>query len=139
MKVFLSGLRKLRRRAATLVTFGLLGVLLTLIIVAVATTGGGPQGGQGDGPDFDPLSLVRFPGAYEFVLGFILQLGGLFGLIFGAAIAGSEWSWGTLKAAVARGESRFGYMLTLFAAVAVVIAVGLVVTFGIGVAAAALG
>jgi ABC-type transport system involved in multi-copper enzyme maturation permease subunit len=139
MTLFLSGLRKLRRRAATLVTFGLLGVLLTLIIIAVATTGGGPRGGQGGGPDFEPLSLVTFPGAYQFVLSFILQIGGLFALIYGAAIAGSEWSWGTLKAAVARGESRVRYMLSLFAATAVVIAVGLLVTFGIGVAAAAVG
>src|SRR5919106_5639039 len=104
MKLFLSGLRKLRRRAATLVTFGLLGVLLTLIVLAVATTRGGPDGGNGGGPDFDPLSLVTFPGAYDFLLAFILQIGGLFALIYGAAIAGSEWSGGTLKAAVARGE-----------------------------------
>ncbi len=142
MKLFLSGLRKLRRRAATIVTFGLLGGLLTLIIIAVATTGGGPGGGDpgpGNGPDFDPLTLVTFPGAYELVLAFILQIGGLFALIYGAAIAGSEWSWGTLKAAVARGESRLWYMLSLFGAIAVVIAAGLLVTFGIGVAAAALG
>lgn len=142
MSLFLSAVRKLRRRAATVVTFGLLGGLLALIVIAVATTGGGPgggDGGPGGGPDFDPLSLVTFPGAYELVLAFILQIGGLFALIYGAAIAGSEWSWGTLKAAVARGESRSRYMLTLFAGVAVVIAVGLVVTFGIGVVAAAIG
>lgn len=141
MKLFLSSLRKLRRRAATLVTFGLLGALLALIIIAVATTGGGPGDGPGGGgePGFERLSLVTFPGAYDLVLAFILQIGGLFALIYGAAIAGSEWSWGTLKAVVARGESRSRYMLTLFAAIAVVITVGLLVTFGIGVAAAAIG
>ena len=30
-------------------------------------------------------------------------------MIYGAAIAGSEWTWGTLKTAVARGESRSRY------------------------------
>lgn len=141
MTLFLSALRKLRRRAATLVTFGLLGGLLTLIIIAVATTGGGDggPGGNGGDPSFDPLTLVTFPGAYELVLSFILQIGGLFALIYGAAIAGSEWSWGTLKAVVARGESRSRYMLTLFAAIAVVITIGLLVTFVIGVLAAAIG
>lgn len=142
MKLFLSGVRKLRRRAATIVTFGLLGGLLALIILAVAATGGGPGGGDGGprgGPPFDPLSLVTFPGAYELVLSFIIQIGGLFALIYGAAIAGSEWSWGTLKAAVARGESRGRYMLSLFAAIAVVTTIGLLVTFVIGVAAAAAG
>ena len=56
-----------------------------------------------------------------------------------AAVAGSEWTWGTLKNAVARGESRSRYTLLSFAAIAVVIAVGLVVAFVIGVAAALLG
>jgi ABC-type transport system involved in multi-copper enzyme maturation permease subunit len=142
MRLFFSGLRKLARRPATLVTFGLLGGLLSLIVLAVAVTGGGPgDGGNGPGgnPRFDALSLVTFPAAYEFVLSFILQLGGLFGLTFGAAIAGSEWSWGTLKAMVARGESRSGYMLSLFGAIAVVTALGLLVVFAIGVLVAALG
>ncbi|MGI8927842.1 MAG: hypothetical protein ACR2H0_00045 [Candidatus Limnocylindrales bacterium] len=140
MTLFLSAVRKLRRRAATIVTFGLLGGLLTLIIIGTAATGGGDGGpGGGGDPGFDPLSLVTFPTAYRLVLEFILQIGGLFALIYGAAIAGSEWSWGTLKAVVARGESRSRYMLTLFAAIAFVIVIGLLVTFVIGVAAAALG
>lgn len=141
MRLFNSGLRKLGRRAATLVTFGLLGGLLALIILAVAVTGGAPDGGDGPGggAGFDALALVTFPAAYDLVLSFILQIGGLFALIYGAAIAGSEWSWGTLKAVVARGESRSRYMLSLFGAIAVVIAIGLLVTFAIGVAAAALG
>lgn len=137
MKMFLSAVRKLRRRAATIVTFGLLGGILTLIIISVAATGGGPRGSGG--PPFDPLSLVTFPLAYELVLSFILQIGGLFALIYGAAIAGSEWSWGTLKAVVARGESRSMYMLTLFAGTAVMTTIGLLVTFVIGVVAAVVG
>ena len=60
-------------------------------------------------------------------------------MIYGAAIAGSEWTWGTLKTAVVRGESRSRYLLSTFVAIAVVLAVGLLVAFGIGVAAAALG
>jgi ABC-type transport system involved in multi-copper enzyme maturation permease subunit len=142
MRLFLSGLRRLARRPATLLTFGLLAGLMSLIILAVAATGGGPGGGNGGGgggPRFNPLTFVTFPGAYDIVLSFILGLGGLFSLIYGAAIAGSEWSWGTLKAVVARGESRSRYMLTAFGAIAVVVAVGLFVTFLIGVAVAALG
>lgn len=140
MSLFLSAVRKLRRRAATIVTFGLLGGILSLIIIGVATTGGGDGGpGGGGDPSFDPLSLVTFPGAYDLVLSFILQIGGLFALIYGAAIAGSEWSWGTLKAAVARGESRSRYGLTLFAGTAVMTIIGLLVTFVIGVAAAVVG
>jgi len=60
-------------------------------------------------------------------------------VIYGAAIAGSEWSWGTLKNAVARGESRARYMLLTFAAIAVMVAVGLAITFVLGVGAAYVG
>jgi hypothetical protein len=54
-------------------------------------------------------------------------------MIYGAAIAGSEWTWGTLKAAVARGESRSLYQLGSFASIAVVVGIGLVVAFAIGI------
>ena len=134
MRLFRSGLQKLATRMATLLTFGLLAGLLVMIDLAVATTGGG-GGDEGQ----DALALVTFPGAYDLILSFMFGLGGLFAVIYGAAIAGSEWTWGTLKTAVVRGESRSRYLLTTFAAIAVVLAVGLFVTFLIGVAGAALG
>ena len=68
---------------------------------------------------------MTFPGAYDLILSFMFGLGGLFAVIYGAAIAGSEWTWGTLKTSVVRGESRSRYLLTTFAAIAVVLAVGL--------------
>jgi ABC-type transport system involved in multi-copper enzyme maturation permease subunit len=139
MRLFISGLRKLTPRLATLLTFGLLAGLLALIILAVTATGGVGGNGGGGGARFDPLSLVTFPGAYNQILSFILGLGGIFGVIYGAAIAGSEWSWGTLKAVVARGESRSRYVLSTFAAVAVILAVGFLTTFLIGVVTAVLG
>ena len=140
MRLFIASLRKLVRRPATWLTFGLLAGLLALIMVAVATTaasGNLPSDeGQGGG---DPLLLITFPGAYDQILAFLLGLGGLFAVLYGAAIAGSEWNWGTLKAAVARGESRVWYVLTAFAAIAVVMAGGLLFAFAVAVGAAALG
>ena len=41
-------------------------------------------------------------------------------MAYAAAIAGSEWTWGTLKTAVARGESRSRYMLTTYLGIALV-------------------
>jgi ABC-type transport system involved in multi-copper enzyme maturation permease subunit len=137
MRLFLSGLRKLVRRQATWVTLGLLAGLLVLIVVAVGATANRP--GASSAERTTALSLVTFPGAYDVVLSFILGLGGLFAVIYGAAVAGSEWSFGTLKNAVARGESRSRYTLLSFASIAVVIAVGLVLTFAIGVVAALVG
>ncbi len=138
MRLFISTIRKLIRRPATWVTFALLAGLLVLILLAVAATGGEDQGGGGDGAA-QALLLVTFPGAYDLILSFILGLGGLFAVIYGAAVAGSEWTWGTLKSTVARGESRALYMLMTFAAIAVIMAVGLLATFAIGVLTGALG
>jgi ABC-2 type transport system permease protein len=135
MRLFVSGLRKLVRRPASYITFGLLVGLLALILIAVGATAGraeaGPQAQAA-------LLLVTFPGAYTLILSFILGLGGLFAVIYGAAIAGSEWTWGTLKSAVARGESRSRYQLLSFAAIAIMLGLGLVLAFAAGVAVAVL-
>jgi hypothetical protein len=136
MRLFRSGLRKLVRRPATFVTFGLLIGLMALIYLAVGATARqqvGEDGGQ------EALLLLTFPGAYTLLLSFLLGLGGLFAMIYGAAIAGSEWTWGTLKAAVARGESRSRYQLVSFGAIAVMIGIGLLVAFAIGVGVAFVG
>ena len=135
MRLFVAGLRKLVRRPATYVTFGLLVGLLALILIAVGATAGQPGAGEGSEA---ALLLVTFPGAYPIILSFILGLGGLFALIYGAAVAGSEWTWGTLKSAVARGESRSRYQLLSLAAIAVMLGLGLVAAFVIGVAVAVL-
>ena len=137
MSLFVSGLRKLARRRASWVTLGLLAGLLSLIVIAVGATSNRPGASAAERAAI--LSLVTFPGAYDQILTFILGLGGLFAVIYGAAIAGSEWTWGTLKNAVARGQSRSRYTLLTFASVAAAIAVGLVVTFVVGVVAALVG
>jgi hypothetical protein len=133
MRLLVAGLRKLVRRPATYVTFGLLVGLLSLILIAVGATAGQPQAGEGAE---QALLLVTFPGAYTLILSFILGLGGLFALIYGAAVAGSEWTWGTLKSAVARGESRSRYQLLSLAAIAIMLGLSLVAAFAIGVAVA---
>jgi ABC-type transport system involved in multi-copper enzyme maturation permease subunit len=70
------------------------------------------------------------------ILSFILGLGGLLGMIFGASVAGSEWSWGTLKNAVSRGESRWRYMVSTFVGVVILLGVALVITYAAGILSA---
>ena len=130
MRLFISTLAKLRSRLATWLTLGLLILLMALIYLAVGATAKQTleqPGGQG------VLLLLTFPGAYALILGFVLGLGGLFALAYAAAIAGSEWTWGTLKTSVARGESRSRYMLTTFLGIAVVALIGLLIAFVVGV------
>jgi ABC-type transport system involved in multi-copper enzyme maturation permease subunit len=128
MRTFGAGLRKLIGRPASFVSVGLLVGLLGLILLAAATVQ--ENGAQGAAR---ARALITFPGAYDLILSFMFGLGGLVAVIYGAAIAGSEWSWGTLKNAVARGESRTRYMLGTFAAIVVMVGVGLALTFLLGV------
>ncbi|MGH2407310.1 MAG: hypothetical protein ACRDF7_04410 [Candidatus Limnocylindrales bacterium] len=136
MRIFVSTLRKLVRRPASWVTLGLLIALVALIFLAVGATANQLSGRPGAEA---PLQLLTFPMAYGFLLSFIIGLGGLFAVIFGATVAGSEWGWGTLKNAVARGESRSRYVVLTFAGVAMLIGVGLLIAFGIGIVVAILG
>ena len=136
MRIFSATIRKLVRRPATWVTLGLLVGLLGLVFLAVGATAnqvGDRQGGR------EALLLLTFPAAYGFVLSFIIGLGGLFAVIYGATVAGSEWSWGTLKNAVARGESRSRYVVMTFVGVALLTGVGLVIAFILGVLLAVVG
>jgi ABC-2 type transport system permease protein len=135
MRLLIAALRKLARRPATFVTFGLLVGLLGLILIAVGATAHQRTGRGAQ----ESLLLVTFPGAYTFILSFVLGLGGLFAVIYGAAVAGSEWSWGTLKGAIARGESRSRYQLLSFLAIALFVGLGLVLALGAGIVLALIG
>jgi hypothetical protein len=131
-----ANLRKLRTRPATWVTFLLLVALHTLVTFFVIV---------GSRQSADPMAalaarqFLTFPAAYELILTMVIGIGGLLAVTYGAAIAGSEWAWGTLKAAVARGEGRSTYTLLGFAAVVVVTVIGLIGAFLVGVAVTALG
>lgn len=136
MRTFRAGVLKLLPRPATWVTLGILLALITLIFLAIGASSGQMRSQPGGER---ALEILRFPGAYASVLSFILGLGGLLAVIYGAAIAGSEWTWGTLKNAVARGEGRVRYMIVTFAAVAVLTGVGMLIAFAVGVGVAAIG
>lgn len=136
MRIFIAGLRKMVGRPASFVSVGLLVGLLGLIIIASATVGQQSEGPRGQAA---AKALLTFPGAYDFILSFLFGLGGLVAVIYGAAISGSEWTWGTLKNAVARGESRARYMLSTFAAIALMVGIGLAISFALGILLALLG
>lgn len=136
MRLFRANLGKLRRRRATWVTFLLLVALHTLITVLIVVTSKQAVDPQGA---IAARQFLTFPTAYELVLSMVIGVGGLLAVTYGAAVAGSEWGWGTLKAAVARGESRTRFTLANYAATAVFTLFGLVLAFLVGVLVSALG
>jgi ABC-2 type transport system permease protein len=135
MRILVGTLRKLIRRPATVVTFLLLNVFTLLIFVL-----GGVSARQSQDPEAQIAlrALFTFPGAYRVVLAFVL-MNGLIVAAYAAAVAGSEWSWGTLKAAVARGESRTRYVVGTFAGVAIAMMLMALGAFILGIPIAILG
>jgi ABC-type transport system involved in multi-copper enzyme maturation permease subunit len=139
MRLAIAGVRKFSTRTATIVSLiiaiALVGLEFIFLGIAVRST---PKGS----PGFDETTvswLLQFPGAYDGVLSVVFTIGGLIGLIYVASASGSEWSWGTLKVAVARGESRSYYLVATFASLTLVLLAGLLLTFATGVAAAVAG
>ena len=140
MRIVRSTLGKLARRPASWVTAGLVAALLLLVYLGVgATVNTLPESGARSAARPALLALLTFPSAYDGIATQLLDLGGLFGLAFAASVAGSEWGWGTLKAAVARGESRWRYMLASLAALILAAGLAMVVVYLVGVGAAVAG
>jgi hypothetical protein len=136
MRLLRSNLGKLRRRPASWVTVGLVIGLVILIILLITVAG--RQSGDPEAALAGTLFLT-FPGAYTLILGMVLGIGSLLAVTYGAAIAGSEWGWGTLKTAVARGEGRVRYTMANYAAIAIYTWIGILLAFLVGVLVAAIG
>jgi hypothetical protein len=133
MRLVRSNLRRLVRRPATLVTYLLLAglmVLLMLAVAAAATQAADPQS------TLASRLILTFPGAWMLILSMTVGFGGLLGLMYGAAIAGSEWTWGTLKGAVARGERRAWYAVAGILGTVFIAWAGTLVAYAAGVVGA---
>lgn len=131
-------LLKLVRRPATWIVFAILAGLIALVFLSLGLTAGSMDASMTD--EFQIRVLLDFPTAYTIVAGFVLAFGGLLGVVYGAAVIGADWAWGTIRAIVARGEDRVRYTLVTFLAIAIVIGFGVVaagvIGFGSALAAA---
>ncbi len=129
MRLVRVSLLKLIHRPATRITFLVLLALLALVYISVAVSSSAvtvQAGEEGMG------AILTFPAAYTTLAGLLLTFAGLAGAAYAGAIAGTEWSWGTFRGAVARGESRSAYVVGTFVAIAVSSFVGWLLLFGAG-------
>jgi ABC-type transport system involved in multi-copper enzyme maturation permease subunit len=122
-------LRKLLRRPASWVVWLILIVLIALVYLAIGASAGQLTDERSKA---QVEAFLKDESAFRTLLGFLVGLGGLLGLAYAGAIAGAEWSWGTLRVALARGESRSRYILTSFVAVGLVIGLALLLSYVIG-------
>jgi ABC-type transport system involved in multi-copper enzyme maturation permease subunit len=123
-------LLKLARRPASWVVLLILLGLIGLVFIGLAASAG-----QITDPErqLQVRLILSFPAAYSALVGIMLSFGGLLAVTYGATIIGSEWSWGTIRAVVARGESRIRYTLVTFGAIAIAIAIAVFIAFFTGV------
>jgi ABC-type transport system involved in multi-copper enzyme maturation permease subunit len=137
MALLRMSLLKLVRRPATWIVFAILAGLIALVFLSLGLTAGSMDASMTE--ELQIRVLLDFPTAYTIVAGFVLAFGGLLGVAYGAAIIGADWAWGTIRAVVARGESRVRYTLVTFLAITIVIGIGVVFASVIGIGAAIVG
>ena len=135
MRLLRGELLKLVKRPATRTTFLLLALAIVVVYLALGASAAALPDDQGRE---DLAGLLTFPDAYRSLVAIFPLFGGLALAIYAGLVIGSEWSWGTLRLAFTRGEGRVRFALTTFVAIALLAALGLVLLFGIGLAAALL-
>ncbi len=133
MALLRMSLLKLVRRPATWVVLLILVGLILMVFLGLAASVGQIEDA---GDELQIRVLLAFPTAYTTVVGFILGFGGLLAVVYAAAVIGADWAWGTIRAIVARGEGRVRYALITFLAIAIMLGLGVVITFVIGAVAA---
>jgi ABC-2 type transport system permease protein len=132
MRLVLAGLRKFRARTASLVAVITAAILVGLEFLLVGVSMSMPAATTGT--DTTTMRwLLTFPGAYDAIISIVYVFGGLVALIYVAAVAGTEWTWGTLKVAVTRGESRSRYAVATFGSLAIMLLAGTLIAFVAGV------
>lgn len=129
MALLRMSLVKLVKRPASWVVLLILVGLVTLVFLGLAASSSEITDAASQ---LQVRLLLSFPNAYVALAGIILSFGGLLAVTYGAAVIGADWAWGTIRGIVARGESRVRYTVITFAAIAIMLGLGILVTFGIG-------
>jgi hypothetical protein len=122
-------LLKLAKRPATWVVLAILLGLIAMVFIGLAASASQISD---PGDELQVRLLLSFPNAYTVLVGFILSFGGLLAVTYGAAIIGADWAWGTIRAIIARGESRVRYTVVSFVAIAITLGIGVLAAFGVG-------
>src|SRR5512144_3286486 len=102
MRLLSVSILKLARRPAMFRTVLLMLALLALTYLSTAATARSLPASETTGLK----SMFGFPDAYTNLGGMVATFAGLAGAALAGAVAGSEWSWGTFRVAIARGASR---------------------------------
>ncbi len=131
MRLIGAELLKMRRRMMTYVLLITLITVMTLVFVVVGSVAGSffQEVGNGFGRE---LPAIPFNSVYAITGELVFGLGSLLVIIYVGGIVGGDYSWGVLRNAFSRGESRIAYALAKAAALAIVVSIGVSIAFVIG-------
>lgn len=128
MRLLRASLLKLVRRPATGRAPMVVAALIALIYLSIGMSAGtNPEARAG------VEAMLVFPAAHVGLAAMLLMFSGIAGAAYAGAVATSEWSWSTFRTALARGESRVGYVTGLFVAIALLTLVAWVALFVLGI------
>lgn len=130
---------KLSRRP---LTWALLAIFLGLLIVQILAQFVFLNLAAGLGLDRDSATFAAqlvewrrrtmFPGLIGAAFGHINGLGGVFAVILSAGALGGEYSWGTLRAQLARHPSRWRFLVAKLLALLALLVAGMLITLIVG-------
>jgi hypothetical protein len=129
MRLVRASLLKVFRRPATVRTLAVVALIFALIYLSIGSSVGRLPPEQAVGIE----TLLVFPSAYTTLGTFLISFGSLAAAALAGLIAGAEWAWNTFRVAFARGESRVRYVLALFAGLAILVSIALLLLYAFGV------
>jgi ABC-type transport system involved in multi-copper enzyme maturation permease subunit len=131
MRLIGAELLKMRRRMMTYVLLITLITVMSLVFLVIGGLAGAffQQVGNGIGGE---LPAIPFNSVYAITGELVFGLGSLLVIIYVGGLVGGDYSWGVLRNAFSRGESRIAYALAKAAALAIVVSIGVTIAFGIG-------
>lgn len=136
MRLLGASIRKVALRPGSRIAVLVVALIFALMYLGV----GAAARGMTSSEEIEGVAaLVSFPEAYTTLVSVLTAIVSFAAAAWAGSLAGSEWSWNTLRVAVARGESRPGYVLTTLLAACLLLLIGWAVLFAVGVGLAAAG
>ena len=129
---------KLSRRPLALILLGIflaqLALVLTLYFGLALVVARDAVGGVGLRPELlaQYRAQLRFPGVWGAVLGQINGIGGICAIVLTAGALGSEYSWGTLRAQLARDPRRGRFLAAKIATVLLLLLLAALLALALG-------
>jgi hypothetical protein len=128
MRLLRAALLKLVRRPATWRAPLVLAALLGLIYLSIGISASASPEARAS-----VESMLVFPEAYLSFASMLMLFLGIVGAAYAGTVAASEWSWNTIRVALARGESRVWYVTGLFVAIGLLTLVAWLALFVLGI------